>query len=160
MDESQDYDPSCHGITLPLRSKRTRRSAAEHAEAENGRGIQPKREHWGRFAFLRSCTEKFRTMTIAEKNKRSLWEYIDDELAFVHASFKELSKTERAIQEGIFFANLLGRDTTTYIATSGELTRRVYSSNEVSHAQSSVEEAVATFAVDDRHTGEAEPEVE
>ncbi|TFK51165.1 hypothetical protein OE88DRAFT_1735115 [Heliocybe sulcata] len=113
-------------------------------------GIHAKREHWGRFAFLRNCATQYSSLTAAVKKKRSLWDFVDDELVKIRKMFKDMDKVARALEETTFFANLLKQDTVKYPLNSGELTRAVYSNMEISQTQRNMEEAVARFAVDDK----------
>ncbi|TBU53636.1 hypothetical protein BD310DRAFT_829741, partial [Dichomitus squalens] len=54
--------------------------------------MRPKEEHWARFAFLRHCAIEYKN---SRKNGKTFWPYVDEQLANIRKSLKQVNVGER-----------------------------------------------------------------
>ncbi|KAI9000497.1 hypothetical protein BD414DRAFT_404535 [Trametes punicea] len=116
--------------------------------------MKAKKEHWGRFAFLRQCTLVYDRMPA--KKRGDFWKHIDNSLREVRKSAAEEHPTNmvsRKLHQSMFLAHLLELDINKFTLKSGSLSRAVYKNDALTELQYSTEKLVSTFTVDDSPVG-------
>ncbi|KAI0755369.1 hypothetical protein C8Q80DRAFT_1266836 [Daedaleopsis nitida] len=131
--------------------------------------IHPRKEHWGRFAFLRACIERFKREKHQDK-KSAMWKFIDQCLREVrqkaldtHPGTDEASVLNRRLFLNQFFVTVLQADLAAYPIKSGGLVRRCFKSDALTDLQRGAEDVAATFVVKDtdpENSGDEEVEGE
>ncbi|KAI0828596.1 hypothetical protein BC628DRAFT_1428616 [Trametes gibbosa] len=114
--------------------------------------MRPKKEHWGRFAFLRQCTIVY-DQTPAKK-RGDYWKHIDQCLLDVRKDAREQypraeDTMARKRHETLFLAHLLDTDTRNFALKSGALSRAVYTNEALTDLQFAAERLVSGFVAND-----------
>ncbi|KAI0729109.1 hypothetical protein C8Q72DRAFT_952077 [Fomitopsis betulina] len=114
-----------------------------------------RKEHWGRFAFLRDCCLTYPTMVLPkDRNKITIWNHVDDRLVSVRTLFK--TTYSDPLQESLFFAQILQKDITRFPIRSGGVAQTAVVGNQgIPNIQLLMEKTVAGFVVEDTNNGGA-----
>ncbi|OJT07069.1 hypothetical protein TRAPUB_2101 [Trametes pubescens] len=117
-------------------------------------GMRAKKEHWGRFAFLRQCTLIYDRMTPTARKRIDYWKHIDKCLLDMRQSARQdYPRPEDAVarkkNETLFIAHLLECDIKDFTLKSGALARTIYPNDQLTELQYSTEKLVGGFLVND-----------
>ncbi|KAI0644697.1 hypothetical protein C8Q79DRAFT_912903 [Trametes meyenii] len=119
-----------------------------------GYDVRPRKEHWGRLAFLRHCAQQHKTTLPKGPDGKIIgfWAYVDNMLKDVRASIKNkhpIDTIARKREEANFFATILQLDVSKYPIKSGGVAQTVYNTPDIPNLQYAMERAVVSFVVDD-----------
>ncbi|KAL1938696.1 hypothetical protein VTO73DRAFT_11299 [Trametes versicolor] len=114
--------------------------------------MRPKKEHWGRFAFLRQCTLKYDS--IPAKKRGDFWKHIDQCLVDARKNAQEQyprpdDATARKKHETLIIAHFLETDISGFPLKSGGHIHVVYENEGLTELQYATEKVVGTFLADD-----------
>ncbi|KAI0369657.1 hypothetical protein BV20DRAFT_945672 [Pilatotrama ljubarskyi] len=112
-----------------------------------------RKEHWGRFAFLRDCAIQYsKCVPHGERTKRPFWVYVDEKLKEVRIAHRDgwPEPEARKLQEALFFAQILQKDIKAFKIKSGGVAQTAITGTKgVPNMQLNMEKIVAAFIVDD-----------
>ncbi|KAL1938631.1 hypothetical protein VTO73DRAFT_11446 [Trametes versicolor] len=114
--------------------------------------MRPKKEHWGRFAFLRQCTVKYDS--IPAKKRGDFWKHIDQCLIDARKNAQDQyprpeDTSARKKHETLIITHFLEIDISGFPLKSGGHIRVVYENEALTELQYTTEQVVGAFLADD-----------